>query len=203
MSDPTPAPSRRRRRADMIAETTAKLVAAARRSFAGRGYAATSMDELCAEAGLTRGALYHHFGGKEGLLLAVVEAMDAEIGARLEAIYEAHGDPWEAFRACCGAYLEMALEPEIQRVVLRDAPAVLGHRLREIDERSSVQPTMEALSELMARGRVRPADPEALARLLNGAMTDAALWIAAADDPSAALARARSGLDALLDGLAA
>ena len=193
----------RRRRVDMIAETTAKLVAAARRSFAERGYAATSMDELCAEAGLTRGALYHHFGGKEGLLLAVAEEMDAEIGARLEAVHAAHEDPWDAFRACCGAYLDMALEPEIQRVLLRDAPAVLGHRLREIDERSSIGPTRDALAELMALGRVRRADPEALARMLNGAMIDAALWIGTADDPQLVLPRARSALDALLDGLVA
>jgi AcrR family transcriptional regulator len=191
------------RRAARIAETTARLVAAARRAFAAEGYAEASMDALCAEAGLTRGALYHHFGGKEGLLEAVVLAIDAEIGARLDAAAAAETDPWSGFRACCGAWLDLALEPEIQRILLRDAPAVLGQRLREIDERSSIRPMVESLRALMAGGRIRPADPEALARMLNGAMVDAALWIAAHDDPPAGLARARSALDALLDGLAA
>ncbi|MGF1553081.1 MAG: TetR/AcrR family transcriptional regulator [Paracoccaceae bacterium] len=198
-SDPKPV----RPRAERIAETTAKLLAAARRSFAEHGYADASMDDLCAEAGLTRGALYHHFGGKAGLLEAVVVEIDREIGARLEAVYAAEPDPWAGFRACCLAYLDLALDPEIQRVLLKDAPAVLGQRLREIDERSSIQPTMEALADLMAAGRVRHADPEALARLLNGAMVDAALWVGASEDPPATLARAKTGLNTLLDGLAA
>lgn len=148
------------------------------------------MDELCAEVDLTRGALYHHFGGREGLLLAVAEGMDAEIEKRLEVVHASYDGPWDAFRACCGANLDMALEPKSKRVLLRDAPAVLGHRPREIDERSSIGPTRDALAELIAAGRVRSADPEALARMLNGAMIDAALRIAASEGPHAAVPRA-------------
>ena len=160
------------------------------------------MDALCAEAGLTRGALYHHFGGKEGLLEAVVRQIDAEIGASLEAEFAAIPDPWAAFRACCAKWLQLALEPETRRVLLQDAPAVLGQRLREIDEASSIRPMAECLSDLIAEGRVRDADPEVLARLLNGAMVDAALWIAGHPDPDDAKARAGAALDVLLDGLA-
>jgi AcrR family transcriptional regulator len=192
-----------KRRAAMSAETVERLLAAARCAFARQGYAAASMDALCAEAGLTRGALYHHFGGKEGLLEAVVRRIDAEIGARLDAEFAAIPDQWDAFRACCATWLGLALEPDTRRILLRDAPAVLGQRLREIDEASSIRPMAESLRALMAEGRVRPADPEALARLLNGAMVDAALWIAGHADPDHALARARGALDVLLDGLAA
>jgi AcrR family transcriptional regulator len=193
--------STRSRRVEKIAETTAKLVSAARRSFAERGYAHTSMDDLCAEVGLTRGALYHHFGGKEGLLEAVVRQIDADIEARLQAEFDAIEDRWEAFATCCTTYLRLALDPEIQRIVLKDAPAVLGQRLREIDEGSSLQPMIDCLGDLMAQGLMRRTDPEALARMLNGAMMDAALWIAASEDPEAALAASRDALMRMLEGL--
>ena len=192
----------RRSRGEMIAATTAKLVAAARAAFRSDGYAAASMDAICAEAGVTRGALYHHFGGKEGLLEAVARQIDAEIGARLDAEEARHDDPWEAFRACCHLWLEQALDPEIQRIFLRDAPSVIGPRLREIDETSSVAPIRDALAELMAAGRVVHTDPEALARLVNGALIDAAMWVAASPRPDAALARAHEATEALLTGLA-
>jgi len=191
------------RNADRIARTTRALLASARRSFAAQGYAATSMEALCAEVGLTRGALYHHFGGKEGLLEAVVREIDAETNARLDAAYEAGPGGWAGFRDCCQAYLDLALEPEYQRVMLRDAPAVLGQRHREIDAAGSLQPIIDGLADLMDEGALRRTDPEALARMLNGGMIDAALWIAAHDDPPLARERAREVLDRLLDGLQA
>lgn len=116
----------RKPRAEMIEETRAKLIEAARRAFADNGYAGASMDELTASAGLTRGALYHHFGDKKGLLAAVVQQIDDEMNLRLGAILAAGEDLWSGFRAYNRAYLEMALEAEIQRIVLRDAPAILG-----------------------------------------------------------------------------
>ncbi|WP_119168937.1 TetR/AcrR family transcriptional regulator [Algihabitans albus] len=190
-----------RTHAEMIAETAGKLVSAARRSFGAKGYAGTSMDELCAEAGLTRGALYHHFGGKVGLLEAVVREIDAEIGDRLEAHWRGIEDPWEAFRACNTEYLRLALDPEIQRILLRDAPAVLGQRLREIDEDGSIGPLAEALEDLMRAGRIADCDAEVVARLLNGALVDAALWIAAGADAEARFERAAAGIDLILKGL--
>jgi AcrR family transcriptional regulator len=186
----------------MTAGTTARLVAAARAAFRAEGYAAASMDALCAEAGVTRGALYHHFGGKEGLLEAVVRQIDAEIGARLDSEEARHADPWEGFRACCHLWLEQALDPEIQRIYLRDAPAVIGPRLREIDEASAIVPIRNALADLMAAGRVVPTDAEALARMINGALIEAAMWVAASPSPDAALVRAHAATDALLRGLA-
>ncbi len=197
-----PDAAQRRSRGEMTAGTTAKLVAAARAAFRAEGYAAASMDALCAEAGVTRGALYHHFGGKEGLLEAVVRQIDAEIGARLDAEEARHDDPWDGFRACCHLWLEQALDPEIQRIYLRDAPAVIGPRLREMDETSAVAPIRDALADLMASGRVATTDAEALARMINGALIEAAMWVAASPRPDEALARAHAATDTLLRGLA-
>jgi AcrR family transcriptional regulator len=194
--------AQRRSRGEMTSATTAKLLAAARSAFRTEGYAAASMDALCAEAGVTRGALYHHFGGKEGLLEAVVRQIDAEIGARLDAEEARHPDPWDGFRACCHLWLEQALDPEVQRIYLLDADAVLGPRMREIDETSAIAPIRSSLAALMDAGRVTRTDPEALARLVNGALCEAAMWVAASPDPDAALARAHAATDTLLRGLA-
>jgi len=185
----------------MIAQTTEKLIAAARLAFARDGYAAASMDALTAEAGLTRGALYHHFGGKAGLLEAVVRQLDSELGVRIEAVWASIPDKRAALRATCEAYLDSALEPEIQRILFIDAPAVLGQRLREIDAESSVGAIMEALAELSEECGTRIDDPETLARILNAAMIDLALWIAASEDQPATARRAKAGLRALLDRL--
>lgn len=191
----------RRSREQMRAETKAELISAARLAFATDGYAASAMDTICAAAGVTRGALYHHFGGKEGLLEAVVLQIDAEITLRLDAEYSRHPDPWDGFRACCLLWLQQARDPEIQRVFLRDAASVLGQRMRELDQQTSIVSLRDALSLLMQAGRIRQADPEALAHLINGALVDAALWVAASDDQETALDRAMAAADLLMDGL--
>jgi AcrR family transcriptional regulator len=115
-----------KRRVETMEENRAKLIAAARNAFAEKGYSAASMDELTAEAGLTRGALYHNFGDKRGLLAAVVHQIDAEMAARAQEIGAQAGDDWDGLLAEGAAYIEMALNPEVQRIVLLDGPAVLG-----------------------------------------------------------------------------
>ena len=193
--------SERRSRSDRIAETRAKLITAAREAFATNGYADTPMDAVTASVGLTRGALYHHFGGKEGLLEAVIRVIDREMYARYQATSDRAPNLWAGFGDCCRTCLRMALEPEIQRIILRDAPAVLGERWRAIDAESSLAPMVSSLRQLMDEGTIVTTDPEALARLLNGALVDAALWIANAPDPGASLDQALTALDALLAGL--
>lgn len=192
----------RRSRDQMSAETTTRLLAAARRTFAQQGYAASAMDAICAEAGVTRGALYHHFGGKEGLLLEVVHQLDAEISARVTAEEARYDDPWQGFRACCRLWLEQARDPEIQRIYLRDAPAVLGQKMRDMDEVKTIGEIRDTLAVLMESGHIRRCDPEALARLINGALVDAALWVATNADEST-LTKAVTATDLLLDGLQA
>ena len=183
----------RRPRAEMIEETRAKLVAAARHAFGTQGYARTSMDEFTAQVGLTRGALYHHFGDKQGLLAAVVAQIDAEMNERLQVVLDSAPDAWSGFRDYCRAYLHMALEPEIQRVVMLDARAVLGGMSQDAQQQC-IAFMRRLLGDLMQARRIRKADPEALACLLNGSLVDAAFWIAQGDPPDKRLAPALEGL---------
>ncbi|MBC3437734.1 TetR/AcrR family transcriptional regulator [Pseudomonas sp. BW16M2] len=189
----------RRTRAEME-ETRATLLATARTVFTERGYADTSMDDLTAQAHLTRGALYHHFGDKKGLLQAVVEQLDAEMDARLCAITDTAEDGWDGFRQRCHAYLEMALEPPIQRIVLRDARAVLGGGSPEA-QRHCVVSMQGLIHNLIEQGIVARVNAQALASLIYGSLTESAFWIAEGDDGAARLAQASAALDLLLRGM--
>ena len=189
----------RRTRGEME-ETRASLLATARKVFSERGYADTSMDDLTAQAGLTRGALYHHFGDKKGLLLAVVEQIDAEMDGRLQTISDSAADLWEGFRHRCRAYLEMALEPEIQRIVLRDARAVLGGASPD-SQRHCLESMQALIQQLIHQGIVADACPQALASLIYGSLAEAAFWIADGDEGNARLVKAVAALELLLRGL--
>ena len=189
------------KRAETMAETRDKLVCAARRAFATQGYAAASMDELTASAGLTRGALYHNFGDKKGLLWAVVEQIDAEMAKRLRAVRERASTPWQGFLDGGSAYIQMALEPEIQRIMLLDGPAVLGDPSKWPGENACLEITMRTIHSLIDEGVVQAVDVEAAGRLLNGAALSAALWVAAADDPLSVLNKAVSAFRKLATGL--
>ena len=189
----------RRTRAEME-ETRATLLATARRIFTEHGYADTSMDDLTAQANLTRGALYHHFVDKKGLLAAVVEQIDAETDQRLQAISDTAEDAWEGFRRRCRAYLEMALEPEIQRIVLRDARAVLGGASPD-SQHHCVESMRRLIDKLIQQGVVDEADPQALASLIYGSLAEAAFWIADGEDSRERLARGIASLELLLRGL--
>ena len=188
-------------RKEMIAETRAKLVAAARQAFGAVGYADASMDDFTAAAGLTRGALYHHFGDKKGLLQAVIAEIDAEMGARMREVSENAESAWRGFVDENIAYIEMALEPEIQRIVLRDGPAVLGDPSTWPNQSECVRVMAANLERLRDDGVIIDIDPEAVARLLNGAMLQASLWIANAQDPEATSKKAVKAFKALLEGL--
>lgn len=189
------------RRTEMMAETRAKLVRAARKAFAERGFAAASMDDLTAEVGLTRGALYHNFGDKRGLLQAVVDQIDAEMAAKARAVGSRAADAWEGLLAEGAAYIEMALEPEIQRIVLLDGPAFLGDPSLWPSQSNCLQETRRTVERLIAEGVVKPVDAEAAARLLNGAALNAALWVAASENPQEVLAKAVEAFRCLAGGL--
>ncbi|MCX2724774.1 TetR/AcrR family transcriptional regulator [Roseibium salinum] len=185
----------------MMEETRARLIGAARKAFAEQGYSAASMDDLTASVGLTRGALYHNFGDKKGLLQAVVSQIDGEISAQARAVGQKAENDWERLLAEGIAYIEMALKPEVQRIVLLDGPAVLGDPSQWPSQNSCLKATTQALESLIAKGIVKPVDPEAAARLLNGAAFNAALWIAASDDPQAVLVRVVEAFRCLAEGL--
>jgi AcrR family transcriptional regulator len=188
-------------RSETMRENRAKLILAGRQAFAESGYAAASMDELTARVGLTRGALYKNFGDKRGLLAAVVDQIDTEMASRAKEIGARAADPWQAMLAEGAAYIEMALDPEVQRIVLLDGPAVLGDPSLWPSQNSCLQMTRSAIEDLMAKGIIKPLDAEAAARLVSGAALNAALWVAASDDPQVVLPKAIEAFRALAEGL--
>ena len=189
-----------KRRVETMEENRVKLIAAARKAFAEKGYSAASMDELTAEVGLTRGALYHNFGDKRGLLAAVVNQIDSDMALRAQEIGARATDPWQGLLAEGAAYIEMALVPEVQRIVLLDGPAVLGDPSQWPSQSSCLQATKRTVERLTAQGILKPVDAEAAARLLSGAALNAALWIAASDDPQGVLPKAVAAFRALATG---
>jgi AcrR family transcriptional regulator len=187
----------------MIAETRAKLLTAARKAFGTVGYAEASMDDFTAEAGLTRGALYHHFGDKKGLFQAVIAEIDGEMSARMSAVTRQAPSRWQGFVDECVTYIEMALDPEIQRIILRDGPAVLGDPSQWSSQTACIRNMTATLEKLVEEGTVRAIDPKATAHILNGTMLYASLLIANAEDQRKASQEAVRAMTAMLDGLLA
>ena len=179
-----------RRRVETMEENRGKLIAAGRQAFASEGFAAASMDALTASVGLTRGALYHNFGDKKGLLAAVVAQVDGEMAARARMASADAGDDWEQLLAEGAAYIAMALDPEVRRIVLLDGPAFLGDPSHWPSQNACLQATKQAVGKLIADGVMKNADIEAAARLLCGAALNAALWVADSDDPQSTLPKA-------------
>ncbi|WP_137934058.1 TetR/AcrR family transcriptional regulator [Mesorhizobium comanense] len=191
-----------RPRKEMIAETRAKLIAAARQAFGTIGYAQASMDDFTASAGLTRGALYHHFGDKKGLLEAVIAEIDAEMAARVNEVASRAPTRWQHFVDECTTYIEMALEPEIQRIMFRDGPAVLGDPAQWSNANACVGSMAGHLSALQREGVVVDSlDPETTARLINGASSQASQRIANSNDPEATSKMVVAAFKQLLEGL--
>lgn len=190
-----------KKRAQSMAENRAKLITAARQAFAEKGYAAASMDDLTAEVGLTRGALYHNFGNKRGLLAAVVEQIDTEMALRAKEMAETAGDLWQGLLAEGVAYIRMALDPEVQRIVLLDGPAVLGDPSQWPSQSSCLEVTQQRVQQLVSQGVMKPMDTEAAARLLSGAALNAALWIAASAKPEEVSPKAVEAFQLLASGL--
>lgn len=188
-------------RAQMMEETRAKLIQAARSAFAVKGYAAASMDNLTADVGLTRGALYHNFGDKKGLLQAVIDQIDSEMVVRMRIERDRAETNWLGLLAEYTAYIEMSLEPEIQRIMLLDGPAVLGDPSQWPSQNACLRTTTQTIQALIDEGTVKSIDAEAAARLLNGAALNAALWIAAEDDPRPYLAKVIEAFRCLAGGL--
>lgn len=197
----------RKTRAETAQETSDRLLGVAARAFAAQGVAGVSLDALAAEAGVTRGALHHHFGNRAGLCEAVLRKMVAEIGAALDARWEADiaagMDPWAAFRAYSHAYLDAVLAPDRRRILFQDAPAVLGETAWDIIMSEGFGAMVEDLARLIAAGRVVAVDALALGHALNGATVNLAHWAAQGDASEGRLARAHATLSAIFDGLTA
>lgn len=190
-----------KRRAETMEETRTKLIAAARKAFAEKGFAAASMDDLTASVGLTRGALYHNFGDKKGLLAAVVTQIDSEMAQGAKHAAAQSGDDQQKLLAEGIAYIKMALDEEVRRIVLLDGPAFLGDPTKWPSQNTCLDATRESLSDLIERGVIKPVDVDATAWLLNGAALNAAQWVAASDDPKQALPKAIEIFTLLVSGV--
>jgi AcrR family transcriptional regulator len=190
-------------RAESMAETRAKLMHAARAMFSSRGYSESPMEEIVAAAGVTRGALYHQFGGKPGLLEAVIEQIDEEMDARRSEMSQHAESSWDAFVSSIVTYVMMAAEPEVQRIVLLDGPAVLGDPSQWRIHRSCIRNTLKQLEALAEAGvlSTNNFDPEATANIISSAALGASIWVANSDDPQSASQRVAASFPALLNGL--
>ncbi len=181
--------------------TRRKLITVARRLFASRGYAGTSIGEITERAKVTRGALYHHFRDKEELFRAVFEQVEEELVKRA-AVAASESRPERRLQAAVGAFLDACLDRDVQQIVLLDGPSVLGwETATEIDEAYALG-SMQALLKLaIDEGQIEKQPVEPLAQVLLGALNQAALAIARADDVPAARRRIGKTIDRLIAGL--
>lgn len=192
------------RRCEQAEVTRTALVAAARALFTERGYAATSTTEIVERAGVTRGALYHHFPAKDDLFRAVFEQLEAEVTEHVAEEALAGADPFEQLRVGSRAYLDVCLDPAVQRVVLVEGPSVLGwERWQEIEQRYGYGLVAAGIEAAMAAGLIETQPVEPLAHVLFGALTEAGMVVARAGDPRAARSDMDEAMDRLLDGLRA
>lgn len=196
----------RRTQADRSAATRDALVAAGRRLFAAHGFAEVSTDAIAAEAGVTRGAMYHQFADKTALFDAVLEAVEADIARRLADEVAAAGmlDPVEGIRHAVRVWLEICAEPEIHRVALVDGPSVVGWtRWREICQRHVFGLAETLLAQGIELGRIRAQPVRPLAHAVMGASDEAALYVAESPDRAHARAEMTEVLDQLINGIRA
>ncbi|HEY7629648.1 MAG TPA: TetR/AcrR family transcriptional regulator [Thermoleophilaceae bacterium] len=178
--------------------TRAKLVKVARRLFAKKGYAAVGTEEIVKKAGVTRGALYHQFDDKKDLFLAVFDQVEGEVAQNIAQRALAASGPLEALRVGAQLWLDACLDPEVRRIVLIDAPSVLGfEEWREVLTRHGLGLLAAALQGAMDEGAIARQPLMPLAHVITGALDAAALYVAEADDPVAA----RKQMDPVLERL--
>ena len=190
----------RRTQAERSAATRGALLAAARDLFAEHGFARTGREQIVERAGVTRGAMYHHFDSKENLFRAVVEDVERDVVERIAVAAMKGTDPAEVLKLGSLAFLDACLEPAVRRIVVLDAPSVLGvEEWQEIENRHGLALVEQALREAIDAGMLDPQPVTPLAHLLLGALQAAAMLVATSPKPKAARAEIGATLEALLD----
>jgi AcrR family transcriptional regulator len=184
-------------------QTRAALFDAARTLFGEQGYSATSLDEVVARAGVTKGALYHHFDDKEGLFRSVYERAQQEVSDQAVARF-LQPDSWAALVDGCRLWIVAHLDPRVRRIVLTDARGVLGwETVRSIETRYSAVALRGALRKAVHAGVIEPRPLRPLALMLTGALSEACFYVADAEDPDVALKEVGELIEAMLRGLQA
>ena len=195
---------KRRTQEERSAATRDALIAAARKLWGLRGYAEVGTPEIAAAAGVTRGAMYHQFTDKAALFSEVVEVVEQDVMARMATIVAASGatTPADAIRAAVDAWLEVSGDPEVRQLILLDAPSVLGWAgFRDVAQRYSLGMTEQLLTEAMKAGQLARQPVRPLAHVLIGALDEAAMVIATADDPKRARRETSQVLRRLIDAM--
>jgi AcrR family transcriptional regulator len=195
---------KRRTQEERSAATRDALIAAARKLWGLRGYAEVGTPEIAAAAGVTRGAMYHQFTDKAALFSEVVEVVEQDVMARMGTIVAASGatTPADAIRAAVDAWLEVSGDPEVRQLILLDAPSVLGWAgFRDVAQRYSLGMTEQLLTEAMKAGQLARQPVRPLAHVLIGALDEAAMVIATADDPKRARRETSQVLRRLIDAM--
>lgn len=182
--------------------TRAALIDVATGLFATNGYEATAIPAVLDAAGVSRGALYHHFNSKEALFEAVLQAVEAQATLKVTRAARGATDPLDGLRRGCAAYLAMCRDPVVRRISLIDAPAVVGwERWREIDEQHSFGLIKAAIAAIAADGRVKPELVDVMAHVVLAALLEVALLVARADEGRLAIRRGQEAVDELLTAL--
>ena len=179
--------------------TRAQLIAIAMPMFAERGYEDTSVEAVLREAGVSRGSLYHHFPSKEALFEAVAEEVETSIGAQMGAEAGDFTDPVAALRSGALAWIRLAGDPVVRRILLIDGPSVLGwERWRAMEERHALGMVKAVLQLIADQGKLRQELVDTLAHVLLASVNEVALLVARAPDQEAAMEAGAAAFDELL-----
>lgn len=196
--------SKRRTQEERSAATREALISAARKLWGLRGYAEVGTPEIAKEAGVTRGAMYHQFADKAALFRHVVEVVEQDVMTRMATSVASWGatTPAEAIRAAVDAWLDVAGDPEVRQLILLDAPSVLGWAgFRDVAQRYSLGMTEQLITEAIRTGQLARLPVRPLAHVLMGALDEAAMAIATAEDPKRARREIGQVLHRLIDGM--
>jgi len=179
--------------------TRSQLIAVARRLFAERGYEDTSIEAVLREAGVSRGSLYHHFASKEALFEAVAEDVEETVGTQTMAATAGADGPVAMLRAASLAWVRLAGDPVVRRILLIDGPSVLGwERWRAMEERHALGGIRMVVQAAAPQAHLRPELADTLAHVLLASVNEVALLVARSDDPAAAMADGEDAIDELL-----
>jgi len=192
------------RRAQYAASTKRALVDAALEQFSEKGYSATSLDAIVSAAAVTKGALYHHFTGKQALFEAVFERVEGDAAREIAASVKGVRDPWEKSIQGLRTFLAVVQDPTYRRVVMQEGPSVLGYeRFREQEGRSSFAIVLEIVDTVLSAGPLRPDEPmvETFSRIFFGALSSAGESVSDSADPAAASLRVEAAIGFILMGL--
>lgn len=192
------------RRAQYSASTKRALTEAATTLFTEHGYAATSLDAIVAAARVTKGALYHHFSGKQGIYEAVFEKVEDDAARHIKRSLRGHRDPWEKALAGLRGFLDVVQEPAYQRIVIQEGPAILGYeRFREQEERSSYGIVQDIVASVLKSGSFELDEQmrKTFSRIFFGAMSATGEMVTNAEDPKMEVARVEAAIGFIITGI--